>query len=132
MKTSRETVDWLRPVWSKGDEELLQPEIGLDATHNTASLPERAEKSFFLVIPSYRTLRGVGLSEVGVAVAFLRKSVDGKLESTMMSEVSGNSDTSIPLGFWYRKLRWASVDSALKERSQATLAMAEALPRNLP
>ena len=66
-----------------------------------------------------------------LAVDFLRKSADKKLESTMVHQVGRNSDPSIPLAFWYRRLRSASINALLKGRSQGALAMAEALPSNL-
>ena len=55
MKTSRETVDWLSPVWSTPDKELLRMEIGLDARHSTVPLSGENGEDFFLDIPSYRT-----------------------------------------------------------------------------
>jgi DNA-binding PadR family transcriptional regulator len=66
-----------------------------------------------------------------LAVDFLRKSADKKLESTMVHQVSRDSDPSIPLAFWYRRLRSASANVLLKGESAAALAMAEALPRSL-
>jgi hypothetical protein len=42
------------------DEELLQPEIGLDARHNTAPLLGERGEIFFLDIPSDRTHRTRG------------------------------------------------------------------------
>ena len=55
MKISRETVDWLSPVWITRGEELLRLEIGLDARRNTATLSGEMGENFFLDIPSYRT-----------------------------------------------------------------------------
>jgi hypothetical protein len=57
MKTSRETVDWLSPVWSTREKELLRLEIGLDARHSTVPLSGENGEDFSLDIPSHRTHR---------------------------------------------------------------------------
>jgi hypothetical protein len=57
MDEPRANVDWLSPVWSTRGEGLLQPEIGLDAKHNTVLSSGEEGEDFFLDIPSYRTHR---------------------------------------------------------------------------
>jgi hypothetical protein len=59
MDEPRANVDWLSPVWSTRGEGLLQPEIGLDAKHNTVLSSGEEGEDFFLDIPSYRTHRAL-------------------------------------------------------------------------
>ena len=66
MKISRETVDWLSPVWITRGEALLRLEIGLDARRNTATLSGEMGENFFLDIPSYRTHRPIPASAAGL------------------------------------------------------------------
>jgi len=66
-----------------------------------------------------------------LAADFLRHSAEKKSESIV--EIEENRDIAVlaPLALWYQRLRSASAIPLLKGRSEAALAMAEALPRRL-
>jgi DNA-binding PadR family transcriptional regulator len=65
-----------------------------------------------------------------LAVDFLRQSAVQRLESIGANEEPDQTASASQLAFWYRKLRSASAQALLKGESDATLGMANALPRS--
>jgi hypothetical protein len=64
-----------------------------------------------------------------LAAVFLRQSGNKKMELIAVAELT--SDAVAPLARWYTDLRSASAKTLLAAESEATRAMAEALPRKL-
>jgi DNA-binding MarR family transcriptional regulator len=71
-------------------------------------------------------------AERRLAAAFLRQSAASRAEAAKLPEEEDASNSSAPLASWYTRLRSSAATVLLKGQSAAALAMAEALPRNLP
>jgi DNA-binding PadR family transcriptional regulator len=72
-----------------------------------------------------------GSGDRRIAVDFLRKSADKKMESIAGTEMTGGPDAVAPLARWYTDLRSATAKALLTAEAEAIRAMANSLPRNL-
>ncbi len=73
----------------------------------------------------------LGSGDRRLAVDFLRRSADRRMESVATVEPMGNPGEMPPLPHWYHDLRSSTAKALLTAESMAIRAMADALPRKL-